>query len=99
MYYQQNKAQDKDVYYQIEVTKPISAIRYKGAASQKMTMDILDVQGNIVLASVGPFNKGNVYQEHTVKVPERAGLRFILRFHNEVSTWFYIERITLVGKP
>ena len=61
-------------------------------------MDVLDRDGRTVLASAGPFNEGNNDSQHVVKLPERAGNRWILRFHNRASTWFYIERITLLER-
>ena len=75
--------------------KPVREIHFKGAAAERMTMEILDLKGKIVFASSGPFRRGNVYSEHKVKVPAKAGQRFILRFSNHASTWFYIESLTL----
>ena len=97
VYFHQRGGEDKDVYYRIESVEPIREIRFKGAATFGMTMDILDVAGSVVRASAGPFDRGNTYSEHTLVVPEEFRHRFLLRFRNEASNWFYIERVTLKG--
>ena len=45
------------------------------------------------LASAGPFNKGNAYSEHTLRLPRHPGHRFLLRLYNEATVWFYIEKL------
>jgi len=98
VYFQQRQHKDRDLYYEIESSTPAHAIRYEGAATFQMMMEVLDRDGRTVLASAGPFNEGNNDSQHVVKLPERAGNRWILRFHNRASTWFYIERITLLER-
>ena len=65
------------------------------AATFRMKMTITDLKGDLIYARAGPFNKGNVYSEHTVNVPEHLAHRFVLRFYNEATVWFYIEKLTL----
>lgn len=84
----------QEVYYLIKSRKRIRAVYYKGAATSKMKMQILDTKGR-VLASAGPFNEGNVWSEHAIKVPTKAAYRFILHFHNAASTWFYIDTLVM----
>ena len=79
----------------IESVKPVKQVHYRGAATFNMTMQILDMQGNIAHATAGPFRIGNKYSEHMINVPEKVGQRFMLRFRNTASTWFYIEKLTL----
>ena len=95
VYFKQRNGLDTSVSYKISSAKPVREIHFKGAATDRMTMEILDLEGKIVFASSGPFRRGNVYSEHKVKVPAKAGQRFILRFRNHTSTWFYIEKLTL----
>ena len=95
VYFQQRRRQDVDVYYLIERKKPVKEIIYRGAATFNMKMQLLDARGNLVMANAGPFKKGNNYSEHSIKVPAHTGRRFILRFTNQASVWFYIEKLTL----
>lgn len=95
MYFRQRGGQDTEVSYRIESSEPVREIRFRGAASFRMCLQIAHLDGTVILAASGPFNKGNVYSEHTVRVPETAGQQFILRIHNEATIWFYIERLTL----
>jgi len=83
------------VLYRSSSSKPVREIRIKGAASFRMRLQIADLNDTVILAASGPFNKGNVYSEHAVRVPETAGQQFLLRIHNEASTWFYIEHLGL----
>ena len=97
IYFRQNSGRDQDIYYKISSSKTVREIYYKGAATRRMTMSVLDLKGK-VLASAGPFSRGNVWEEYTLKVPAKAGRRFILHFHNEISMWFYINKIELRSK-
>ncbi|MDX1564686.1 MAG: hypothetical protein R3236_04725, partial [Phycisphaeraceae bacterium] len=94
VYFRQMGGRDTDIYYRIASARPVKEIYYKGAASLNLKIEILDLKGR-VLSSVGPFSKKNVWQEYTIKVPPKAGRRFILHFHNTISTWFYIHKIEL----
>ncbi|MDP6523483.1 MAG: PQQ-binding-like beta-propeller repeat protein [Kiritimatiellia bacterium] len=95
VYFQQNKGQDKQLHFRVESKNPVREIHFKGAATAQMRMEILNAEGNLVLATSGPFREGNVYSEHRVAVPPIAGRRFILKFQNQAGTWFYIEKLTL----
>lgn len=95
VYFRPDGGQDKTIVYQIQSAKPVRRIHYKGVATFRMKMAILDLKGDLIYASAGPFNKGNVYSEHTVDLPEHIGHRFLLRLYNEATVWFYIEKLTL----
>ena len=98
VYFQQRQHRDRELYYEIESRTPVHAIRYEGAATFQMMMEVLDHDGQTVLASAGPFNEGNNESRHIVKLPQSAGRRWVLRFHNRASTWFYIGKITLLER-
>jgi tetratricopeptide (TPR) repeat protein len=89
-----NQRTGQDVVYNITVKRPITAIYYKGAAWKNMVMSVTNADGDVV-ASYGPKNGGNVWLETTLDVPPETGRTFTLTFHNEVSTWFYIDEIEL----
>jgi hypothetical protein len=94
-YFQQRERRDTELLFRIESKDPVREIRYRGAATFNTQIQILDTGGRLVLANSGPFNEGNEYSEHSIRVPQRAGQRFILRFRNNASTWFYIENLEL----
>jgi hypothetical protein len=94
-YFQQRERRDTELLFRIESKDPVREIRYRGAATFNTQIQILDTGGRLVLANAGPFNEGNEYSEHIIRVPQRAGQRFILRFRNNASTWFYIENLEL----
>ncbi|MBI1373779.1 MAG: hypothetical protein GC159_13730 [Phycisphaera sp.] len=89
-----NQMTGKDVYYELSLPRPAKQVYWKGAAMQGMTITILDKRGK-ELASTGPHGGGNNWGEFTLDVPRTAGTRFVLRFHNEVSHWYYINKIEL----
>ncbi|MEK6237384.1 MAG: hypothetical protein N2C14_21950, partial [Planctomycetales bacterium] len=82
------------VVYSLELETPIREIYYKGAAWAKMTMEVLDDEGQVI-ASTGPHGGGNVWLEAALKLPDEGVRRFTLRFHNHISTWFFIQKIAL----
>jgi hypothetical protein len=92
VYFQQRTGQD--VYYEIQWHPPVRQIRYRGAAWQNMTVQVLDPKGKVV-AQFGPRGGGNEWLECALEVPPGAGNRFVLRFHNEISAWFFIAAIEL----
>jgi hypothetical protein len=89
-----NQRTGQDVVYNISAKQPVKSIYYKGAAWKSMTMSVTNSDGEVV-ASYGPKNGGNVWLETTLDLPPEAGKTFTLTFHNEVSTWFYIDEIEL----
>ena len=54
--------------------------------------EILDSVGN-VLAKGGPWGGGNTWGEFTLDFPPTS--RFILRIRNNVSSWYYVDTLTL----
>ena len=89
-----NQKTGKNVLYEIYSSRPVKEVHFKGAAMVKMTIEILDPKGKPV-AAVGPIGGGNKWGQFSVKVPRTVGRHFFLRFYNDVSTWFYINTLTL----
>ncbi len=92
VYFQQKGATLKDIYYEVEWYPPVREIYYKGAAWQNMSMEVLDPKGRVV-ARFGPQGGGNRWLECRLAVPAGVGSKFVLHFHNEISTWFFIATI------
>jgi len=84
----------QEVFYEVLLRRRVRQLYWKGAASSNMRIEFLDLRGNL-LGSAGPFNKGNTWSEHVVNIPPRAGTHFVLRFHNEAGSWYYIDTIRL----
>jgi hypothetical protein len=81
-----------DVVYDVRSARPLKQLRWKGAAMQKMTIDILDAKG-AVLTSGGPYNGGNTWAEFNVTFEPRK--EFTIRLRNHVSVWYFISEIEL----
>ncbi|HEY3323885.1 MAG TPA: serine/threonine-protein kinase [Planctomycetota bacterium] len=81
-----------DVVYDVSSSRPLKQIRWKGAAMQNMTIEILDTKG-AVLTTGGPYQGGNRWAEFTVNFEPRKD--FVLRFRNHVSVWYLIAEIEL----
>jgi hypothetical protein len=81
-----------DVVYEIRSGRRLSKLRWKGAAMQNMTFEILDAGGSLV-AKGGPYGGGNVYAEFALEFPPLS--RFTLRLSNHVSTWYFVDTIEL----
>jgi len=90
VYFQQKTG--KNVVYEIQWHPPVRQIYYRGAAWKNMTIEVLNSKG-AVLARTGPHGGGNKWSEVVLNLPPNAGNRFFLRFHNEISTWFFIARV------
>ncbi|MDH3582669.1 MAG: hypothetical protein OER86_00450 [Phycisphaerae bacterium] len=94
IFFRQNNHRDTDIYYTISSAKQVKEIYYKGAATRRFKMEILDSKGRVI-ATMSSQGKGNVWDEYTLKVPAKAGRKFVLHFQNVISTWFYINKIEL----
>jgi len=94
VFFRQEGATAKDVYYELKVPRRPRELYWKGAAMFRMSIAVLDKRGNVLLES-GPHAGGNTWGEHRLKLPASVGTHFILRLHNEASTWYYINRIEL----
>jgi tRNA A-37 threonylcarbamoyl transferase component Bud32 len=87
-----NQRTGTDVVYEVRSPWPVRQIRWKGAAMQNMTIEILDAEGRVVTRG-GPYEGGNVWAEYTVTFEPRA--QFVLRFRNRVSHWYLIAELEL----
>jgi len=94
VYFQQNGKKDKAIYYEIEWNPPVREIQFRGAAMFNMTMEVLDAKGQVVARS-GPHGGGNHWGQFGITVPPKVGSRFVLHFHNEASTWFFIGSLQM----
>jgi hypothetical protein len=87
-----NQKTGTDVVYEINSPAPLRRLYWKGAAMQRMMMEILDAGGKVI-ASSGPHAGGNKWAEFTLDFPPTR--RFILRFRNYISTWYFIDTLKL----
>jgi hypothetical protein len=90
MYFDQRTG--KDVVYRVVSPRPLAGLRWKGAAMQKMTIEVTDAQGN-VLGKGGPYVGGNKWAEYVL--PFKPGKELILRFKNHISRWYLIAELQL----
>lgn len=79
-----------DVVYEINSPNPMTSLRWKGAAMQNMTIEIVDMEGKSIKKG-GPYNGGNVWAEFTLEFP--AQKHFVLRLQNHISTWYFINEL------
>jgi len=82
----------RDVVYDVRSPKALSQLYFKGAAMAKMTFEILDPDGKTV-AKGGPYGGGNTWGEFTLDFPPRRIFR--IKIHNEISNWFFINKLAL----
>jgi hypothetical protein len=87
-----NQKTGTDVVYEVRSTRPLKSLRWKGAAMQKMMIEILDAKGNVV-ASGGPYNGGNNWAEFSINFEPRK--EFTLRLRNFVSMWYLVTELEL----
>jgi hypothetical protein len=87
-----NQKTGTDVVYRVRSPRPLRQVRWKGAAMQKMMIEIMDLKGNI-LTSGGPYEGANKWAEFSVTFEARA--EFLLRFRNHISTWYMIAELEL----
>jgi len=74
-----NQKTGTDSVYQVRSGRRLRRLYWKGAAMQEMTIEILDVAGN-VLAKGGPWGGGNTWAEFTLDFPPTS--RFTIRMRN-----------------
>ena len=80
------------VVYEVRSMRPLSHLRWKGAAMQNMLIEVLDANGK-VLSSSGPHQGGNRWAEFTLDFDPLK--QFTLRFRNYVSEWYLISELEL----
>ena len=81
-----------DVVYEVRSPRPLRELRWKGAAMQNMTIEVLDAKGNVVTTG-GPYQGGNRWAEFAVTFEPRA--QFSLRFRNHIGMWYLIAELEL----
>ncbi|MCW8133553.1 MAG: serine/threonine protein kinase [Planctomycetota bacterium] len=79
-----------DVVYEVHSAQPFTSLRWKGAAMQNMTIEIVDMDGKSVKKG-GPYQGGNQWAEFTLEFPPQK--HFILRMQNHISTWYFINEL------
>jgi hypothetical protein len=81
-----------EALFEVRSGRRLSKLRWKGAAMQAMTIEILDISGAVV-AKGGPYGGGNVMNEFALDFPSLS--RFWIRLSNHISTWYFVDTIDL----
>jgi hypothetical protein len=89
-----NQKTGQDVYYLVHTTRPASKATIRMAAMENMTIEVLANIGGAVIGKTGPHQGGNNWAVFEVEF-QRPQRGFAIRFHNEISTWLFIDRIFL----
>ncbi|MHC4198568.1 MAG: hypothetical protein ACYSU0_01055, partial [Planctomycetota bacterium] len=87
-----NQKTGKDVVYEVRTPKPVSKATIRMAAMLHFTVEILEANGQPVWKS-GRYEGGNRWATYEMQFPPRR--HFLMRLHNEISTWLHIDRIDL----
>ncbi len=87
-----NQQTGTDVLYEVRSGRRFRQLSWKGAAVQQMTIEVLDLGGN-VLGKGGPWGGGNQWAEFTVDFPPTP--RFLIRLKNHISSWYLIDKLEL----
>ena len=80
-----------DLIYEVQLPRSARKLVYEGGAAQNLTIKITDPKGN-VLGEGGPWGGGN--QPLKFEVPMKASRQFVITIHNDISTWFYISKLS-----
>ena len=81
-----------DVVYDVRSPHALKSLRWKGAAMQNMTIEILDAKGT-VLTTGGPYQGGNKWAEFSIAFEPRK--EFTLRLRNHISMWYFVGELEL----
>ena len=80
-----------DVIYEVELPRSAKKLNWEGSAAQNMTIKIYDAKGNEI-GSGGPWGGGNRALSFSVNM--KPSNRFIIKIHNDISTWYYISKLS-----
>jgi hypothetical protein len=89
-----NQKTGQDALYDVRTTRPTTKITVRMAAMENMTIEVLANIGGAVIGKTGPHGGGNHWAVFEVEF-QRPQRGFAIRFHNEISTWLFIDRIFL----
>ncbi|MGD0088404.1 MAG: protein kinase [Planctomycetota bacterium] len=93
VYFRQMGATAVNVFYEVHSGRAFRQLRWKGAAMERMVIEIQDLKGK-VLDRGGPYEGGNKWAEYTMDF-EQPRKEFRIRFCNHVSTWYLIAELEL----